>query len=84
VPTPRPSLGDLPLPDLAELIARRPGRREVGAREAMLTALADGGASAPRTSPDVILTLARPAAELAVEFERLHGRKRPVDPTLVA
>jgi len=43
----------------------------------MLTALADGGAATPPTSPDVILAQAMPVAEMAAVFERLHGNRPP-------
>jgi hypothetical protein len=37
--------------------------------------LVEGGVRAPAPYPDVALALAMPAAELAAEFERLHGRR---------
>jgi hypothetical protein len=72
------AIGDLPLDELAELVARRRGHRDTPARrEVLLAALVEGGARAPTPYPDVALALAIPAPDLAAEFERLHGRRPP-------
>jgi len=72
------ALGDLPLDDLADLVACRPGRRQVkGRREELLVALADGGAGAPAIAPAVIVIGAMAPAALVAEFERLHSHRPP-------
>jgi hypothetical protein len=72
------AIGDLPLGKLVELVARRGGHRETAPRrEALLAALADGGAGAPAMLPDVARVLAMSPPQLANEFELLHGHRPP-------
>jgi hypothetical protein len=69
------AIGDLPLVKLAELAARRLGHRNTSfRREALLAALADAS-SAPSMLPDVARVMSMPAAELEVEYQRLHGHR---------
>jgi len=68
------AVGDLALPELAALVARRNGPQHPGGcREALFASLADGGAGAPRQAAIVTAVTAMSAATLAAEFERLHG-----------